>query len=199
VNLPFYRAVRGGCRLLLRLVWRFRAIGASRVPAEGAVILACNHVSYFDPVVLGVGVTRPVTYLAKKELFAVPILGPVITGLGAYSLDREAGGVAAVRAALRALKDGRCIGIFPEGGRNRDGSAQDKGGAALLGALSGAPVIPAAIAGTRDPARLAPIRVIYGEPLRIERQRKADGDDLEKWTAEIMRRIRALEESIGDH
>ncbi len=199
MNLPFYRAVRGGCRLLLRLVWRFRAIGASRVPAEGAVILACNHVSYFDPVVLGVGVTRPVTYLAKKELFAVPILGPVITGLGAYSLDREAGGVAAVRAALRALKDGRCIGIFPEGGRNRDGSAQDKGGAALLGALSGAPVIPAAIAGTRDPARLAPIRVIYGEPLRIERQRKADGDDLEKWTAEIMRRIRALEESIGDH
>ncbi len=199
MNLPFYRTIRGGCRLVLQLLWRFRAIEPERVPATGAVILACNHVSYFDPVVLGVGVRRPVTYLAKKELFAIPVLGPIITGLGAYSLDREAGGVAAVRAALRALKDGRCIGIFPEGGRNRDGSAQEKGGAALLGALSGAPVVPAAIVGTRDPMRFAPIRVIYGEPLRIERQRKADGDDLEKWTAEIMRRVRALEESIGAH
>jgi 1-acyl-sn-glycerol-3-phosphate acyltransferase len=199
VNLPFYRFVRGACRLVLQLVWRFRALDAQRVPEDGAVILACNHVSYFDPVVLGVGVRRPVTYLAKKELFAVPVLGPVITGLGAYSLDREAGGVAAVRAALRALKDGRCIGIFPEGGRNRDGNAQEKGGAALPGALSGAPVVPAAIAGTRDPLAFRPIRVIYGEPLQIRRQRKADGDDLEKWTAEIMRRVRALEESIGDH
>ena len=199
MNLPFYRFVRGSCRVVLQVVWRFRAVDADRVPAGGAVILACNHVSYFDPVVLGVGVRRPVTYLAKKELFALPVLGPIITGLGAYSLDREAGGVAAVRAALRALKDGRCIGIFPEGGRNRDGSAQEKGGAALLGALSGAPVVPAAIAGTRDPLRFGRIRVIYGEPLRIERQRKADGDDLEKWTSEIMRRVRALEESIGDH
>jgi len=199
VNLPFYRFIRGACRLALLALWRFRSIDAARVPADGAVILACNHVSYFDPVVLGVGIQRPVTYLAKKELFAVPVLGRIITGLGAYSLDREAGGVAAVRAALRALKDGRCIGIFPEGGRNRDGSAQDKGGAALLAALSGAPVVPAAITGTRDPRQFRQIRVAYGEPLRIERQRKADGDDLEKWTAEIMRRIRALEESIGDH
>ena len=199
MNLPFYRFVRGSSLLVLRAVWRFRALEASRVPPDGPVILACNHVSYLDPVVLGVGVRRPVTYLAKKELFAVPVLGRVIAGLGAYSLDREAGGVAAVRAALRALKDGRCIGIFPEGGRNRDGRAQDKGGAALLAALSGAPVVPAAIAGTREPTHLRQIRVVYGEPLRIERQRKADGDDLEKWTAEIMRRVRALEESIGDH
>ena len=59
--------------------------------------------------------------------------------------------MAAIRAALRALKEGRCVGIFPEGGRNRDGKHEEKGGAALLGALSGAPVVPAAIVGTRHP------------------------------------------------
>jgi 1-acyl-sn-glycerol-3-phosphate acyltransferase len=199
VNEPFYRFSRGLCLIVLRLLFGFRSFESRHVPSTGAVIVACNHVSYFDPVALGVGFTRPVTYLAKKQLFAIPVLGPIIARLGAYPLDREAGGVAAVRAALRALKEGRCVGIFPEGTRNRAGGAPEKGGAALLAALSGAPVVPAAIAGTRRLRLRHPIRVIYGEPLRVERQRKADGDDLEKWTEEIMQRIRALEEQIGDN
>lgn len=197
--LPFYRFCRALCKLVVQTLFGFRSIDAQHVPNTGAVIVACNHVSYFDPVVLGIGFSRPVTYLAKKQLFEIPVLGPVIARLGAYPLDREAGGAAALRAALRALKDDCCIGIFPEGGRNRDGKHEEKGGAALLGALSGAPVVPAAIVGTRTPRPFHRIQVIYGEPLLIERKRKADGDDLEKWTAEIMRRIRALEESIGDN
>jgi 1-acyl-sn-glycerol-3-phosphate acyltransferase len=197
VNGPFYAFSRGLCKIVVRAVYGFRALQGENVPATGPVIVACNHVSYLDPVVLGIGFVRPVTYLAKKQLFAIPVLGPIIAALGAYPLDREAGGVAAVRAALRALKEGRCVGIFPEGTRNLTGQAEEKGGAALLGALSGAPVVPAAIAGTRHARPFHEIRVIYGEPVHIERKRKADGDDLEKWTEEIMRRIRALEESIG--
>jgi 1-acyl-sn-glycerol-3-phosphate acyltransferase len=197
VNQPFYAFSRGLCKILIRAIYGFRSIHAENVPTTGPVIVACNHVSYLDPVVLGIGFLRPVTYLAKKELFAIPVLGPVIVGLGVYPLDREAGGVAAVRAALRALKDGRCVGIFPEGTRNLTGEVEGKGGAALLGALSGAPVVPAAISGTRRARPFHPIRVVYGEPIHVERKRKADGDDLEKWTEEIMRRIRALEESIG--
>jgi 1-acyl-sn-glycerol-3-phosphate acyltransferase len=197
VNVPFYTVSRQICRLAVSALYGFRSIDSGNVPATGAVIVACNHVSYLDPVVLGIGFQRPVTYLAKKELFAIPVLGPIITGLGVYPLDRQAGGVAAVRAALRALKEGRCVGIFPEGTRNLTGQVEGKGGAALLGALSGAPVIPAAIAGTRRARPFQRIRVVYGEPIHVERKRKADGDDLEKWTEEIMRRIRALEESIG--
>jgi 1-acyl-sn-glycerol-3-phosphate acyltransferase len=199
VTQPFYAFCRGLCKIVVRAVYGFRSIDSQNVPATGPVIVACNHVSYLDPVVLGIGFLRPVTYLAKKELFALPVLGPIIGRLGAYPLDREAGGAAAIRAALRALKEGRCIGIFPEGGRNRDGKHEEKGGAALLGALSGAPVVPAAIAGTHRLRPFRRIRVIYGEPLIVRRNRKADGDDLEKWTAEIMRRIRVLEESIGDN
>lgn len=192
----FHIFCREICRIVLRTLWRFKSIGSERVPETGPVIVAANHVSYLDPVVLGSGMKRPLTYLAKKELFAIPVLGPLISALGAKPLDREAGGVAAVRAALRVLKDGHCVGIFPEGTRNLDGSAPEKGGVALLAALSGAVVVPAGIVGTRDARRFHQIRIAYGEPLRVVRDRKADGDDLEKWTAEIMQRIRALEESI---
>lgn len=197
MNRPFYAFCWSVCNAVMRTGYGFRSRNAHNVPATGPVIVACNHVSYLDPVVLGVGMRRPITYLAKKELFAIPVLGPIITGLGVFSLDREAGGVAALRSALRALKDGRCIGIFPEGTRNFDGQAQGKGGAALLGTLSGAPIVPAAIVGSKSMRPFHRIEVVYGEPFAIERRGKADGDALEKWTAEIMRRIRALEESIG--
>ncbi len=196
---PFYRGARALCKIVCVLLWRFRSTGSQNVPRTGPVIVACNHISYLDPVALGVGMPRMLTFLAKKQLFEIPVLGPVIRGCGAYPLDRDAGGVAAVRAALRVLKEGRCVGIFPEGTRNLSGSATEKGGAALLAALSGAPVVPAAVTGTQGAKRFAQIRVTYGPPMTIVRNRKADEDDLEKWTAEIMRRIRVLEESIGGH
>ena len=194
---PFYRFAWTFCRIVFTLLWRFKAEGAENLPRTGPVIVASNHLSYLDPVALGIGLPRMVTYLAKKELFEIPVLSFFVRGCGAYPLDREAGGVAAVRAALRVLKEGRCVGIFPEGTRNRSGAAPEKGGAAFLAALSGAPVVPAAITGTKDAKRFSQIRVVYGKPMVITRNRKADGDDLEKWTAEIMRSIRVLEESIG--
>jgi 1-acyl-sn-glycerol-3-phosphate acyltransferase len=196
VTVWFYRFARALCHVILLAGWRMRSIGWENVPRDGAVIVAANHVSYFDPVVLGCGIRRPLTYLAKKELFAIPVLGTILRGLGCAPTDRSAGGVAAVRTALRVLKEGRCVGIFPEGTRNLSGDAPQKGGAALLASLSGATVVPAAIIGTREVRRMQQIRVIYGEPLQIARAGKADRDDLEKWTNEIMRRIRDLEELI---
>ena len=194
---PFYRVAYTICKLVFLVLWRFKATGAENVPRTGPVIVASNHLSYLDPVALGIGLPRMVTYLAKKELFEIPVLKWLVRGCGAYPLDREAGGITAVRAALRVLKEGRCVGIFPEGTRNLSGSAPEKGGAAFLAALSGAPVVLAAVAGTKNAKRLARIRVVYGKPMVITRNQKADGDDLEKWTAEIMRSIRVLEESIG--
>jgi len=196
---PFYRVARAICKVVCLVLWRFRATGVENVPRTGPLIVACNHISYLDPVALGVGSPRMLTYLAKKQLFEIPLLGLLIRGCGAYPLDRDAGGVAAVRLALRVLKEGRCIGIFPEGTRNVNGLAAEKGGAAFLAAVSGAPVVPAAVAGTKDAKRFAQIRVAYGQPLTIVRNRKADDGDLEKWTTEIMRRIRVLEESISGH
>ena len=111
----FARAVTGAwCYGPLRM----RVIGIENVPHEGPLIVACNHVSYVDPVALGVALPRRVWYMAKAELFHIPVLGPTIAALGAYPVDRGKGDVAAIRGSVRVLKEGKAIGIFPEGTRN---------------------------------------------------------------------------------
>ncbi|HTD35602.1 MAG TPA: lysophospholipid acyltransferase family protein, partial [Candidatus Elarobacter sp.] len=114
----------------------------------------------------------------------------------AFPVDRQAGGTAALRAALRMLKEGRCVGIFPEGGRNVTGTNEEKAGAAFLAAASGVPVVPAAIVGTRKLRPFGRVSVVFGEPIIVSRERQSDGAAVEKGAAEIMQRIRTLEESI---
>ncbi|MBV9440314.1 MAG: 1-acyl-sn-glycerol-3-phosphate acyltransferase [Candidatus Eremiobacteraeota bacterium] len=194
--MTFYAFSKVAVSALARAVFRYRALGTQHVPRDGGLIVVCNHISNFDPPLLAIGLPRPISYMAKKELFSIPLLAPLITRLYAYPVDREAGGTAALRASLRMLKDGRCLGIFPEGGRNLTGTNPEKAGAAFLAAASGAPVVPAAIVGTRALRPLKHVTVAFGEPLRVERSRKSGDGGLEKEAAEIMQRVRALEESI---
>ena len=133
MNRGFYAFARTLVRTLLGLFWRFRVVDAANVPLDGPLILACNHMSYFDPPALGAAATRPVTYMAKQELFKIPVLGPIITGLGAFPVDRSRGDVAAIKTAIGVLERGTCLGIFPEGGIRHGehavlgGNAIDKG------------------------------------------------------------------------
>jgi len=180
---------------LLRIVFRYRIIGAEKIPATGGIIVAANHISNLDPPILGVALRRPVSYMAKKELFALPILKTILPWLSAFPVDREAGGTAALRAALRMLKEGRCVGVFPEGGRNVTGTNEEKAGAAFLAAASGMPVVPAAIVGTRHLRPFCKVTVVFGDPIHVVRNRQSKEDGLEKGAAEIMQRIRTLEES----
>ena len=182
---------------IVRTVFCFRVVGREKVPRSGGVIVAANHISNFDPPILGVALPRPVSYMAKKELFAMPVLRQLIPRLNAFPVDRQAGGTAAIRASLRMLKEGRAVGIFPEGGRNVTGTNEEKAGAAFLAAASGAPVVPAAILGTRKLRPFGKVTVVFGDPIHVQRNRQSDGDDLEKGAAAIMQRIRALEESIS--
>jgi len=193
--MTFYALARGTVAALARAVFGLRIVGIENVPASGGLVVAANHISNLDPPILGVALPRPVFYMAKVELFAIPVLGPLIRRLNAFPVDRAAGGTAALRASLRLLKQGRCVVVFPEGGRNVSGTNEEKGGAAFLASASGVPVLPAAIVGTRRLRPFHPITVVFGAPLRLTRNRKSDGDDLAKGTAEIMQRIRALEES----
>jgi 1-acyl-sn-glycerol-3-phosphate acyltransferase len=192
----FYDFAKAVVNATVRTLFRFRVVGSENVPREGGLVVCANHLSNFDPPILGIAMPRPVSYMAKKELFAMPVLGTLITHMNAFSVDRQVGGTAALRASLRMLKEGRCVGIFPEGGRNVEGTREEKSGAAFLAAASGVPVVPAAIVGTRKLRPFTRVTVVFGEPIHIVRNRKSDDDDLEKGTAQIMQRIRALEESI---
>ena len=193
--MTFYAFAKLAVGGIARTFFRYRVVGAEKVPVNGGLIVACNHISNFDPPLLGVAMPRPVSYMAKKELFAMPVLAWVIPRLNAFPVDRQAGGTAAVRASLRMLKEGRCVGIFPEGGRNVTGTNEEKAGAAFLAAAAGVPVVPAAIVGTRKLRLFQRVTVTFGDPIRVVRNRQSDGDDLEKGAAEIMQRIRTLEGS----
>ena len=191
--MTFYDVAKVVVTGIARTLFRFRVVGAEKVPKTAPLIVAANHISNFDPPLLGIALPRPVAYMAKKELFAMPVLKQLIPRLHAYPVDREAGGTAALRASLRLLKEGRAVGIFPEGGRNVSGTNEEKAGAAFLAAASGAPVVPAAIVGTRKLKPFGRVTVAFGDPVHVKRNRQSDGGDLEKGAAEIMQRIRALE------
>ncbi len=191
---PLYAVCRFASWTLLRTIWRFRTIDAHLVPRDGPLIVACNHVSYLDPPALGVAAPRQIAYMAKTELFAIPVLGALIDGLGAFPVDRSRGDVAAIKAAAKVLERGAALGIFPEGTRNLKGDVRPQMGVALLASLSGATVVPAYVNGSAEAKRLRRITVAFGEPLRFEAGRQARREALAKWTDELMRRIYELRE-----
>jgi 1-acyl-sn-glycerol-3-phosphate acyltransferase len=191
-----YDLASGTIKLGMMTVFRARATGVENVPKTGPVILACNHVSYLDPPGMGCFSGRRISFMAKKELFDIPLLGPAIAAVGAYPVDRKGSARAAIKKSLEVLKAGGTVGIFPEGTRNLSGEVEPQVGAALLASLSKAPVVPACIVGSDRAKHFPKIKVAFGPPLRLPDDRKATHDDLSKFTAEIMSAIRALSENI---
>jgi 1-acyl-sn-glycerol-3-phosphate acyltransferase len=192
----FYAFSKNVVSAFLTTLWRMRVIGAEHVPLEGALIVAANHVSYFDPPALGCALPRPLHFMAKKELFDIPLLGSLIRAYNAYPIDRERGDIGAVKRSVETLKAGNAVLIFPEGRRNRSGSVSVRSGAALLASLSGARILPAYVHGTFHAGRFSQIKIVFGEPFRPGEGRKATREDLAKWSNEIMERIFALREQV---
>lgn len=183
---------------LFRLLFRGRTLGNDRVPMQGPVVVVANHGSHLDPPLLGHALGRPVAFMAKAELFGIPLLGPLIRACGAYPVKRGASDREAIRTATARLQDGWAIGVFLDGTRQKDGRVNHPmPGAALLSARSGAPLLPVAIINSHRALgtgqtwpRLVPIQLRIGEPIPAPASRRKP--DLESTSIELQRRINAL-------
>jgi 1-acyl-sn-glycerol-3-phosphate acyltransferase len=151
---PLIRTIAFGARTIARSITRVRVEGAiDEIPHEGPVILAANHISNADAVILGAWLTkrlgRRIHWLGKKEMFDWPIVGWVFRNGGVHPVDRGAADVDAFRTAERVLNEGHVLMIFPEGTRSPTGELQKpKDGLAMLALRTGAPIIPIGIADT---------------------------------------------------
>ena len=157
---------------------RFDSKGVENIPREGGAILAMNHIGYLDFALIGtcaLPVKRYVRFMAKRELFDNKIVGPLLRGMHHISVDRSSGSASFV-AALRALKSGEIVGIFPEGTISVSFELKEfKSGAVRLAIGADVPIVPVAVWGSqriwtkkvkRDLSRKkVPIFVAFGKPL----------------------------------
>jgi cytidylate kinase len=192
---------------LAHTMFRLESSGRENVPATGPVLLVSNHSSVLDPALIGSALARQLTFLAKAELFDLPLFGGLIRRVNARPIRREGADPSALRTAMRALEDGGALLIFPEGTRGDEGIIRSaKTGAGMLAVLSGAPVVPIYIQGSgrawprgRKLPRPAKVTVTFGEALRFEAERGADRKrQYEIASREMMEAITRLKDGSTD-
>ena len=175
-----YRLAWIAFRFVFATYFRYRVFHPERVPRHGGVILASNHASFFDPPLIGAGISRMVNYLGRNTLFHAPILGALLKSWKVVPVDREGGGGAGLKAILDRLLDGGVILLFPEGTRSVDGALRPaKSGIGLVVIKSTAPVVPVRVFGTLQAygrhlnfPRPRRVMVKYGEPLHFRELRE---------------------------
>ena len=183
---------------IFRLLFRGQAKGISNLPKTGGVVVVSNHGSHLDPPILGHALGRPVAFMAKSELFKVPILSFIISACGAYPVKRGAGDREALRTASNRLIEGWATGVFLDGTRQENGRVNDpKAGAALLAARTGCSILPVAIVNSHRAfpkgsflPRLVSIHLKVGELIQPPLTRKRE--DLTLKTKEIQLAINSM-------
>ncbi|WP_282140644.1 lysophospholipid acyltransferase family protein [Cytobacillus oceanisediminis] len=180
---------------VLKPIYRFEVIGKENFPAEGGVLLCSNHIDNLDPPVVGINAPRPVYFMAKEELFNVPVLGKILPDLNAFPVKRGMSDREALRKGLGILKEGNVLGLFPEGTRSKTGQlGRGLAGAGFFALRSEANVVPCAIIGPYK--AFSRLKVVYGKPIDMKelRERKASAEET---TELIMSEIRKLIEDYS--
>ena len=189
---------------ILRGPFRLRDRGTENLPATGGFVLACNHLSNFDPWPLGMPVWphRWLRFMAKSELYWWPAR-LVLDTAGAFKVRRGVGDLEAIETGVRLAREGNVVVMFPEGTRRKKGlvkrhQARPRSGAARIALEAGVPLVPAALSGTDRLLALGPLRVAYGPPVEMNDLR-ASGDlrrSSQEATERLMARIDELEASL---
>jgi 1-acyl-sn-glycerol-3-phosphate acyltransferase len=184
-------------------LYRLRVRGRENLPADGGYVLACNHVSSFDPWPLGMPLwpRRYLRFMAKSELYWFP-MSLLLRNAGAFPVHRGQRDTAAIETAVSLARGGYIIAMFPEGTRRTKGlvkrhEARPRSGAARIALEAGVPLVPAAVKGTDKLTRLGALRVAYGAPVVIDDLRDRElGDAARVATSRLMERILELEASL---
>jgi 1-acyl-sn-glycerol-3-phosphate acyltransferase len=198
----FFRLGRLLFRIFFRAFCRARVVGADSCPRHGPLILAPNHVSYLDPPLVGCAVPRPVWFMAKHELFKIPVLGPILPHVHAFPVRRGRADRAALRKAEALINEGKAVVVFPEGARQLDGDlGSPELGIGFIALRTRAPVLPIGLIGSNEALpshsilpRPARIEVRVGPPLMFPDLygRRADRAALEEVGRRVMAALREL-------
>lgn len=180
---------------IFRLIFRLKVFGKENIPKRGGFILASNHASFLDPIVLGVASPRKLNFMAKNDLFRNPLLSRLISNVGAFPVKRHSADLSALKEAIKRVKSGNALVLFPAGTRQVEGLADEvEPGIGFLAAKLNVPVIPAFIIGTDKafPKNAKFIRphkvcVYFGKEIPIERRMPYQGI-----AQQIMENIRHL-------
>jgi 1-acyl-sn-glycerol-3-phosphate acyltransferase len=153
-------------KVLFGTLWRRKIVGAENIPATGGVIIAPNHMSAADPPLVGSAMRRPLHFMAKKELFDVPVLGVLIRRTNAFPVARGKQDIGAFKTILSLLKSGHPALVFPEGTRSKDGNiGRARAGVGMIACMSQMPVVPVRIVNSNKLGSFKQIKVIFGKPL----------------------------------
>ena len=191
-----YYQARGLCRLLFSALYQVERFGAENAEFPGGALVASNHLSFFDPPLIGSQLDEGLYYLARKTLFKGALMNWVLPRVHAVPVDQEKSDLASLRESIRLVKEGKKLLLFPEGHRSKDGKPQPAlRGVGLLIAKTEVPVIPVRVFGTFEvypihakmPRLYGKLRVVFGEPLRFSAQDIAARG--KEGTAEISNRV----------
>ena len=197
-----YYIARFSFLVFFKVYLGFKVVGGENVPKKGAFILASNHSSYLDPILLASSLKRGLYYLARDTLFKKRCFGWLMRQVHSFPVKRNKGDLRAIRDSLRILGEGRPLVIFPEGTRTKDEQLdRGKPGIGFIAAKAGVPVLPAYVAGSFKALprgfktlKRHPVAVYIGEPVTFDRKYfEANGRDLyQRISDEIMKRIAEL-------
>jgi 1-acyl-sn-glycerol-3-phosphate acyltransferase len=192
-------------KAIAKTLFHYRVIGAENMIEEGPCIIAANHCSYLDPPLVGVACRRAIHYLARKSLLEIPVLGPILPELNVIPVEQKNADRSALMGAIRVVRGGGAVLIFPEGTRSPDGRLQlARPGIGMIAAKTGAPVVPARIFGSHEALprggsmpRRRQITVTIGAPVFLPARERSDRTDYTGMAETILEAIGRIAEPQG--
>jgi 1-acyl-sn-glycerol-3-phosphate acyltransferase len=185
---------------VFKLAFRLKARGGEHVPREGPAILAANHASFLDPILVGICARRPVRFLVANDFYRDPRLHTALRWLGAIPVGGDAGLIRSFRHIGEVLGRGGLLGIFPEGGITRDGAMRPfRPGAAVMALRLGVPLVPVHIAGTFEALprhakwpRFVPVTVRFGTPIPVAARHNPSSEEIAGLSESLRSAVAAL-------